>query len=274
MLRFMLAAVAAVACSGAVAQVKIAVADLAYKDTVRESFYYEAGYQKSRDSGSASYHDSAWSGSGRAAFASSQESGYVKASGEMTRIEYGELRRFTADIKGELIKGRAVRVVQGKPYAGPPSEALFNVRERIRKGDFAGADYVLFGVVNSVEWRNDVQPVQGTRNSMLLYSLELGTEFSLINTRTMEVRAAFSAVGEGNDNKIWSAGAVLTPNKARVMQAVSRSLAEDAVRQLDEQFGAAGGRAMAGDGDPGEASAAARGADRRQAVAPAVKVFD
>ncbi|AOZ02340.1 hypothetical protein BKK81_24040 [Cupriavidus sp. USMAHM13] len=274
MLRFMLAVVAAVACSGAVAQVKIAVADLAYKDTVRESFYYEAGYQKSRDSGSASYQDSAWSGSGRAAFASSQESGYVKASGEMTRIEYGELRRFTADIKGELIKGRAVRVVQGKPYSGPPSEALFNVRERIRKGDFAGADYVLFGVVNSVEWRNDVQPVQGTRNSMLLYSLELGTEFSLINTRTMEVRAAFSAVGEGNDNKIWSAGAVLTPNKARVMQAVSRSLAEDAVRQLDEQFGAAGGRATAGDGDPGVASAAARGADRRQAVAPAVKVFD
>ncbi|MCY1207621.1 hypothetical protein D9M68_462430 [compost metagenome] len=272
MLRFLTAAVAALACSGAIAQVKVAVADLAYKDTIREAFSYESAYQKSHNSGAMNYSGGMGSSNGHANHSSSSESAYVKASGELTRIEYGELRRFTADIKGQLVSSGAIRVVQARQYTGDPSEALFNVRERIRKGDFAGADYVLFGVVNSLEWRNDVQPVQHTRNSMLLYSLEVGAEFSLINTRTMEVRAAFSAVGEGNDNKIWSSGAALTPNKARVMQAVSRSLAEDVVRQLGDQFSAGGGRVAMG-GDSYDGSRGSRGPDAAESPRK-VKVFE
>lgn len=226
---------ALLASGGAHAQAKVAVTDLSYKDTVQEYFSYEAGYAKSSERASGSYSDSDYGSRGRASYSGSAEAAYVKAEGTVTRIEIGELRKFTADIKGDLIKSGAFRVVQARPYTAKPTEQLFDVIDRIRKGAFPGADYVLFGTVTSVEWRNDVQPLQGTRNSMLLYSLELGVDFSLINTRTHEVKAAFSVVGEGNDNKIWSGGARLTPNKARVMQAVSRSLAAEVSTQLSEQ---------------------------------------
>ncbi len=257
--------VALVASGGAHAQAKVAVADLSYKDTVQEYFSYEAGYAKSSERLSGSYSESDSGSRGRASYAGSAEAAYVKAEGTVTRIEIGELRKFTADIKGDLIKSGAFRVVQARPYTAKPTEQLFDVISRIKQGAFPGADYVLFGTVTSVEWRDDVQPLQGTRNSMLLYSLELGVDFSLINTRTHEVKAAFSVVGEGNDNKIWSGGARLTPNKARVMQAVSRSLAAEVSTQLSEQvrgFPApreAGGEAR----EPAEATGAATAAKVR-----------
>ncbi len=253
------------ASGGAFAQAKVAVADLSYKDTVQEYFSYEAGYAKSSERTSASYSESDFSARGRASRSSSAEAAYVKAEGTITRIEIGELRKFTADIKGDLIKSGAFRVVQARPYTAKPTEQLFDVIDRIKKGAFPGADYVLFGTVTSVEWRNDVQPLQGTHNSTLLYSLELGVDFSLINTRTHEVKAAFSVVGEGNDNKIWTGGARLTPNKARVMQAVSRSLATEVSTQLSEQ--------VRGFPAPREA-----GSDDREPVAAAapskVRVFE
>ncbi|GAB3625290.1 hypothetical protein PTE30175_01554 [Pandoraea terrae] len=219
------------------AQAKIAVTDLTYKDQVSEYFSYEAGYAKSRESGSANYRDSDFSSSGNARRSASSESAYVKASGTLTRIEYGELRKFTADLKGQLLQSGAFRVVQGKPVTDArPTEQIFDIVARIKKGYYPGADYVLFGTVDSVEFRNDVQPVEGTNKTSLLYSLEIAVEFSLINARTGEIKAAFTAVGEGNDTKLWSGGARLTPNRARVMQEVSRSLADEAMDQIAAQF--------------------------------------
>lgn len=257
--------VALTASGGTFAQAKVAVADLSYKDTVQEYFSYEAGYAKSNERLSGSYSESDTGSRGRASYSGSAEAAYVKAEGTVTRIEIGELRKFTADIKGDLIKSGAFRVVQARPYTAKPTEQLFDVIDRIKKGAFPGADYVLFGTVTSVEWRDDVQPLQGTRNSMLLYSLELGVDFSLINTRTHEVKAAFSVVGEGNDNKIWTGGARLTPNKARVMQAVSRSLAAEVSTQLSEQ--------VRGFPAPREAGGEAR--EPVEAAAPSkVRVFE
>ena len=256
---------ALVASGGAHAQAKVAVADLSYKDTVQEYFSYEAGYAKSSERLSGAYSESDSGSRGRASYSGSNEAAYVKAEGTVTRIEIGELRKFTADIKGDLIKSGAFRVVQARPYTAKPTEQLFDVISRIKQGAFPGADYVLFGTVTSVEWRDDVQPLQGTRNAMLLYSLELGVDFSLINTRTHEVKAAFSVVGEGNDNKIWSGGARLTPNKARVMQAVSRSLAAEVSTQLSEQVrGFPAPREASGEArDPAEAAGAATAAKVR-----------
>jgi hypothetical protein len=68
----------------------------------------------------------------------------------------------------------------------------------------------------------------------------LGVEFSLINTKTLEVRAAFNAVGEGADNKVYTNNKPPSPNKARVMQMTSRSLAEETTTELMQQFGVKG----------------------------------
>jgi hypothetical protein len=266
----------ALACAALVstanAQVKIAVADLTYKDTIREAFSFEAGYAKSTTNASANYRASDYSASGQERYADSQEAAYVKSSGVLTRIEYGELRAFTGDIKGTLLSSGRFRVTQARPYNNPNGgEQIFDIIARIKKGYYPGADYVLFGTVDSVEWRNDVQPVQNTTSTMLLYSLELGAEFSLINTRTYEVKAAFSAVGEGNDNKIYSDGVMATPNKARVMQQVARSLAEEVGQQLSQQFAQGGAGREAAYGSPPNAPAQA---GQTGSQATGVKVYE
>ena len=142
---------------------KIAVTDLAYTQAVSQYFeaatFKESGqFQANRSSASASY----------------QASGTYVA-GSYSYIEQRELGSFTNDIKGALLKGTAFRLVQGKGFdAGAPqptkAEQALNqiqtgkiakpVRQpevndivaRIKKGEFSGADYVLFGTLSSVEF--------------------------------------------------------------------------------------------------------------------------
>ena len=63
-------------------------------------------------------------------------------------------------------------------------------------------------------------------------------DFSLINTRTYEIKAAFSAQGQGNDTKILSTrGDIAPPNRAKVIRETSQSLAQDVYVQLATQLG-------------------------------------
>jgi len=62
-------------------------------------------------------------------------------------------------------------------------------------------------------------------------------EFSLVNTRTYQVKAGFSAMGEGQDVKLLgSRAAKVVLNRGRVMSEASKSLGADVARQLEEQF--------------------------------------
>jgi len=68
-------------------------------------------------------------------------------------------------------------------------------------------------------------------------SLELVADFSLINTRNYKVRAAFSAMGEGQDVKLLSsAGGRVVLNRGKVVSETSKSLGADVIRQLQEQL--------------------------------------
>ncbi len=62
-------------------------------------------------------------------------------------------------------------------------------------------------------------------------------EFSLINTRTYEVKAAFSATGEGQDVRVVTAGSRVIPSRGRVVSEVSKSLGIDVAKQINEQLG-------------------------------------
>ena len=69
-------------------------------------------------------------------------------------------------------------------------------------------------------------------------TLDLVADFSLINTKTYEVKAAFSASGSGQDTKIVTrAGDRVVFNRGKVMQETSKSLAEAAYGELMTQFG-------------------------------------
>ena len=49
-------------------------------------------------------------------------------------------------------------------------------------------------------------------------------------------KAAFSAMGEGQDVKFLTGNNVVVPNRGKVVSEVSKSLGADVARQLEEQF--------------------------------------
>ena len=273
LLNTLLAAIALATGPAALAQTntapKIAVTDLAYSERVSE--YFMAGtYQKSsqmsaQGSHSGGYSHGMYGGSGshsgsQSMQASEQASGTYVA-GRYSYIEQRELGGYTNDIKGALLQGTYFRLVQGKGFdAGTPqpskAEQVLNqvqggkmatpkaqpqvtdVIARIKKGEFNGADYVLFGVVSSIDFTDALHPIQGTSNATRQYGLQLLADFSLINTKTYEIKAAFSAQGEGNDTKILSTrGDIAPPNRAKVIRETSQSLAQDVYLQLANQLG-------------------------------------
>ena len=233
---------------------KIAVTDLAYAQRVSE--YFMAGtYQRSSQMSAQGSQ-----GGSHSVQASEQASGTYVA-GRYSYIEQRELGGYTNDIKGAILQGTYFRLIQGKGFdAGKPqptkAEQVLNqvqggkmatpqmepqvkdVIARIRKGEFNGADYVLFGVVSSIDFTDALSPLQGTTSATRQYGLQLLADFSLINTKTYEIKAAFSAQGQGNDTKILSIrGDVAPPNRAKVIRETSLSLAQDVYQQLAMQLG-------------------------------------
>lgn len=228
---------------------RIAVTDLAYTQAVSQ--YFQVAKVRSGGTLNANAHSIA---------ATSHESGtYVE--GTYSYVEQRELGSFTNDIRGALLKGTAFRLVQGKVFdSGAPqatkAEQVLNqiktgnmavqkrqpdvkdIISRIKKGEFNGADYVLFGTLSSIEFRDELSPLQGTTSASYLFSLDLVADFSLINTKTYEIKAAFSAQGAGNDTKLLSnRGDIVRPNRGGVMRETSQTLAANVYDQLVEQLG-------------------------------------
>jgi len=232
---------------------RVAVTDLAYTQAVAQ--YFEAGTYKS--SGTVSAHSGMYSGS----MSASHQSSGTYVAGSYSYMEQRELGSFSSDIRGLLLKGGQFRVVQGKRFdAGDPqptkAEQVLNqlqtgkmakpVRQpevkdiiaRIKKGEFPGADYVLFGTLTSMEFRDSLSPLQGTTTTSHQFTLDLVADFSLINTKTYEIKASFSAQGAGNDTKLLSVrGDVQPPNRGKVIRETSKSLSVSVYEQLADQLG-------------------------------------
>jgi hypothetical protein len=229
---------------------KIAVTDLSYQEKVREYFHEVSAHEKSsyRERSRDHERDSfdTYSSNSRNSVNAKSESSYYESSGTYSYIERGELHKFVSDIKGEMLKSGDYRVFQGKPVAEKNMSTLFDIIKRIKSGDFQGADYVLFGTVSSIEFRDEVTPVQGSDTNSYIFSLELVADFNLINTKTYEIKAAFSAMGEGQETKLISTsrGGRIVPNRGHVISDVSRSLGDDVASQLAEQFNPNGARGM------------------------------
>jgi curli biogenesis system outer membrane secretion channel CsgG len=228
---------------------KIAVTDLAYTQAVSQ--YFEAG----------TYQSSSQLNANRNSISASEQSSGTYVAGRYSYMEQRELGSFTNDIKGALLRGTVFHVVQGKGFdAGAPqptkAEQVLNqlktgkvatpVRQpevkdiiaRIRKGEFNGADYVLFGTLSSAEFRDTLSPLQGTSSASYQFSLDILADFSLINTKTFEIKSSFSAQGAGNDTKLLSnRGDVVPPNRAKVMRETSQTLAANVYEQLVDQLG-------------------------------------
>ncbi|MES2911373.1 MAG: hypothetical protein V4718_08305 [Pseudomonadota bacterium] len=228
---------------------RIAVTDLAYTQAVSEYF------------AAATYKESSQFQANRNSASGSHQASGTYVAGSYSYMEQRELGSFTNDIKGALLKGTSFRLIQGKGFdAGTPqptkAEQALNqiqtgkmakpVRQpevkdiiaRIKKGEFSGADYVLFGTLSHVEFRDQFSPLQGTTSATVQYGLDLLADFSLINTKTFEIKASFSAQGAGNDTKLLSnRGDIQPPNRAKVMRETSQSLASNVYEQIVSQLG-------------------------------------
>ncbi|WP_303784278.1 hypothetical protein [Azovibrio restrictus] len=228
---------------------KVAVTDLAYEERVQEYFRSIKASEKSslRASGRESERESDYSYSRRSSgsLSARSESSFSYEEGTYSYIERGELRKFTADIKGEMLKSGYFQVVQAKPYTAKNTEKLYDVIARIKQGMYPGADYVLFGSINSIEFRQEANPIDHTDTVSHTLSLELVAEFSLISTKNYQVKAAFSAMGEGQDVKLMSSrGGRIVLNRGKVVSEVSKSLGQDVIKQLEEQLAALSGDSL------------------------------
>jgi len=251
---------------------KVAVTNLTYEERVQEYFREVSAHSSSSARGSYSERENAndtpysssYSGSSRGNYSERASSSYHEVEGTYSYVDRGELHKFTADLKGALLRSQQFQVIQGKPYGTKKLENINDIIARIKRGDFKGADYVLFGSVSSMEFRQEVMPVPGANTVSSILALELVADFNLINTRTYAVKAAFSAMGEGQDTRlVGSRGAVVHMNRGKVISEVSKSLADDAMRQIEEQFS---GRYRPQDGDATRLNTQGSGVDTREEV--------
>lgn len=220
---------------GALADIKVAVTDLTYEEKVSQYFHVVSANSKTSVKESNSVRDTEKSYSERNKFEGKHESSYYEAEGYYTYIDRGELRNYTADLKGAILKGSNLNLTQARPYPNKDMEKIHDVIGRIKQGLYPGADYVLFGSVSSIEFNTSSMPMGNTATASL--SLDLVADFSLINTKTYEVTAAFSATGSGVDTKlISSAGDRISFNRGKVISQTSKSLAQSAYVELMTQL--------------------------------------
>jgi hypothetical protein len=206
---------------GVQAAPKVAVTDMAFEQQV-EQYIHTVSAQTS-------FQANPYSASGSAS--------YNEYEARTTYIEQSELRKFSGDIKGEILKSGMFQLVQGTPYTANAKEDVYDVIKRIKNGNFKGADYVLFGTVSDIDFRQDVNEIANTNSHSAVLGLTLVGNFSLINTRTFEITSAFTAMGEGQDTRLVNGNDVrVSPNRGRVVRDVSKSIGMDVARQLREQL--------------------------------------
>ncbi len=212
---------------------RIAVTDLSYEEKVSQHFVkYDRSSSSSASQGS-SGGPGGYSGNSQMQAQTNER----LETGTETLIDRGELRKFTGDVKGEIIKTRKFRLTQGRPWVKKDTDTLYDIIARIKDGYYPNADYVMFGTVTSVDARQEASPIQGSSAVNHVLSFELLVEFSVINTKTYEIIAAFSARGEGADAKLVSGlgGGRYALSRSKALGEMSRTLGQAAAAELMAQ---------------------------------------
>lgn len=209
---------------------KVAVTDLAYEEKVKDyinvvDYKHKANVNNSHDGRARDYIDRS-------------TDSYHKVEGTYTYINQTELHKFVGDVKGEIRKSGLLDLIQGRPYSGDPEyDNIHDIIARIDQGDFEGADYVLFGRLSDIEFSDNVMNIQHTNTYSKTLNLTIVAEFNLIDTQTHEVKAAFTAKGEGKEIKLMtSLDQKVNINRANLVSKASKSLGKDAVAQIAEQL--------------------------------------
>jgi hypothetical protein len=107
------------------------------------------------------------------------------------------------------------------------------VIERIKMKNFKGADYVLFGVLNTVQTGENMVRIERTTTDSHQYFVNIQADFSLIETKTLKVIAAFSSMGNAQQTILSDKekNDVILVNNSRLMFELSKDFAGDVIKQ-------------------------------------------
>jgi hypothetical protein len=155
--------------------------------------------------------------------------------------EYLELRGLVGEVRHKLLlEGyHVVEAGSGMVVHGQEEKAqIFDIKRRIAKGEFNGATFVLVGTLLDISPINSDTQIIGTDGVLRRRGLDLLADFSLIDTKTMQITAAFNAHGEAVEvrldrNTAGSFSGEFVPRRAKMIKDLAASLANNVSKKLE-----------------------------------------
>lgn len=101
-------------------------------------------------------------------------------------------------------------------------------------------DYILLGQISSITADADMEPLQDTNKITSQYNIDISVDYQVVGTKDNAIIAAFNAYGHANDVKILNVGDTVQQQNHNIpllINQASKSLAENVVSQLTQQFG-------------------------------------
>lgn len=164
------------------------------------------------------------------------------SSGETeTATEYLELRGLVGEIRHRLLlEGyHVVEAGSGMVVHGQDEKAqIFDIKRRIARGEFNGATFVLVGTLVDISPISSDTQILGTDGVLHRRGLDLLADFSLIDTKTLQITAAFNAHGEASEMRLDrvnrnSSPGEFVPRRAKMIKDLADSLAKAVSKKLE-----------------------------------------
>ena len=158
-----------------------------------------------------------------------------------TATEYLELRGLVGEIRHRLLlEGyHVVEAGSGMVVHGQDEKAqIFDIKRRISRGEFNGATFVLVGTLVDISPISSVTQILGTDGVLQRRGLDLLVDFSLIDTKTLQITAAFNAHGEASEMRLDrvnrnSNPGDFVPRRAKMIKDLAVSLAKNVSKRLE-----------------------------------------
>ena len=232
----------------------IAVTDFSVKNEYQEFFYDEKASSKNSFNGNSNVGPTGGlvgspvdgstpqvqntvTYSGTSTVTANSDFNYSKNFGTKRTISFGEIRGINADIKAAILKA-GYKVVQSAPNVAKEKQGdeFFDLRERINRGDFGDAQYVLHGTIVNVDIRSTNDQIPGTSDFAYRLEYSILADFTLVNTETLEVSVAFNAMGSGQDIYLGKYNAKYVPKMNKITKELLVSFGQEAEKKLYEQL--------------------------------------
>ena len=228
----------------------VGVADLIYITQVTTPVKYNHSSSSTSESG----------------FGSSQQSSNIDTQ-VVSRVEKS-MPMFSAAVRGALLKSKQFTVVDATPTIETWQNNKKDILSIIKKMDMVSSstspiinseytvknnsesaikvesatatnqpDYILIGYLDGISSYENRNPIMGTNKTSAIYSIDVSVDYKLVNTKTKQIIAAFTAAGHGGEVKLLNdPDQEVNYNIPKLIKDASDSLASDVMDNLTSQI--------------------------------------